>query len=51
MLLTHQKAKELLETYSLDELLEQNDLTEEDVLVALSEQGLIQLPEVQPLEG
>lgn len=49
--MTHKKAKELLEVYSLAELLEQNDLTEEEVLVALSEQGMIKLPEVQPLEG
>jgi hypothetical protein len=49
--MTLQKAKELLEVYSLTDIIEENDLTEEEVLVALSEQGLIQLPEVQPLEG
>lgn len=45
------KAKELLEIYTFTELLELSDLTEEEALIALSEQGLIQLPEVQPLEG
>ncbi len=47
--LTHRRAKELLETYSFSELLEHNELTEEDVLVFLNEQGLLTLPEVEPL--
>lgn len=47
--LTIERARELLETYTLDELLEQSELTEEDVLIVLAEQGLLELPETQPL--
>ena len=35
------KAERLLGTYSFDELLEVNDLTEEDVVTVLLEQDLI----------
>ena len=35
------KAERLLDTYSFDELLEVNDLTEEDVVTVLLEQDLI----------
>jgi hypothetical protein len=47
--LTARRAAQLLETYSLQDLLEQADLTEADVLVVLVEQGLLELPETQPL--
>lgn len=40
----------VLETYSLLELLELNDVTEEDVLEHLVTQGFLRLPELQPLE-
>ena len=33
-----------LETYSLEEILEDNDLTEEEALECLIDQGLITLP-------
>lgn len=39
----------LLETYSLEEILEDNDLTEEDVLSLLIEQDLVILP-VEPVD-
>lgn len=40
----------LLETYSLEELLELNDLTSEDCLEFLVAHKFIHLPEIQPLE-
>ena len=44
-----ERARQILETYPLEEILENNDLTEADVLVILIEQGVIELPETQPL--
>lgn len=46
--MTPDRAREILETYPLADILENNDLTEEDVLVILVEQGVI-LPETLPL--
>lgn len=43
-------AEKVLQTYSLDEILELNDLTEADLLDLLIENGLIELPEVMPLD-
>ena len=40
-MVTVTKAERLLDTYSFDELLEVNDLTEEDVVTVLLEQDLI----------
>lgn len=42
--------RKILETYTLEELLEVNDLTEEDVLEFLVEEGYLELPEVLPLD-
>lgn len=42
--------KTILETYSLTEILELNDLTEEEALDYLVTQGFLHLPDVQPLE-
>lgn len=39
----------ILETYTLSEIFEYNDLTEEEVLEYLVYQGIIKLPEVRPL--
>lgn len=39
----------LLETYTLTDLLELNDLTEEDCLKFLVEEGFIKIPEIRPL--
>lgn len=47
--LTLKRAKDLLDTYTLNQLLEDNGLSEEEVLVFLVEQGLLELPETQPL--
>lgn len=44
-----ERARQILETYPLEEILENNDLTEADVLVILIEQGAVTLPENQPL--
>lgn len=38
-----------LDTYSLEEILELNDLTAEDCLEFLVEEGFVELPEVKPL--
>lgn len=40
----------ILDTYSLEDLLELNDLTTEDCLEFLVEENYITLPEIQPLE-
>jgi len=40
----------ILQTYTLSELLELNDLTEEEVLEYLVQHGQVRLPELRPLE-
>lgn len=39
----------VLDTYSLSELIELNDMTQEDVLEYLVEQGILTLPEIMPV--
>jgi len=43
-------AEHLLEIYSLEEILELNDITPEEALEYLVNQEFIKLPEIQPLE-
>ena len=43
------RARELLETYTLDEILDYNGLDEADILKELVEQGVLELPETEPL--
>lgn len=40
---------DILETYTIEELLELNDLTPEDCLEFLVEEDFLSLPEVKPL--
>lgn len=40
----------ILETYTISEILELNDLTDEDALKFLVEQDFVNLPEILPLE-
>lgn len=40
----------ILDTYSLEEILEMNDLTVEDALEILVEEGYVELPEIKPLD-
>ena len=40
----------ILDAYSLEEILELNDLTTEDCLEFLVEEGFVSLPEIKPLE-
>jgi hypothetical protein len=40
----------LLETYSLEEILEYNDMSEEEALELLVTQGFLKLPEYEPLD-
>lgn len=40
----------MLETYSLDDILELNELTEADILLILYEGGHIELPNPQPVD-
>ncbi len=40
----------LLEVYTLEELLELNDKTEEDCLEFLVEENFIELPKIKPLD-
>lgn len=44
------EAEHLLDIYSLEELLEMNDLTEADALVYLVNTNYISPPEITPLE-
>ncbi len=44
------KLENLLEVYTLEEILEYNDITVEELLEMLLETGYIKLPEVEPLE-
>lgn len=47
--ITLNRARELLETYTLDEILDYNGMEEADILKLLVEQGAIELPETEPL--
>lgn len=40
----------ILETYSLEELFELNDVTEEEVLEFLVSQSFLELPEIMPVD-
>lgn len=40
----------ILEVYTLEDILELNDKTEEDCLEYLVDQGYVKLPQIQPLE-
>lgn len=40
----------ILETYTISEILELNDLTDEDALKFLVEEDFVTLPEILPLE-
>jgi len=40
----------VLDTYSFEEILELNDLTEEDALEFLVEEGYVHLPEILPVD-
>lgn len=40
----------VLDAYTLSDLIELNDLTEEEVLEYLVDRGVIRLPELKPLE-
>jgi hypothetical protein len=44
------EAEHLLETYTLEDIMNYNDLTEADALVFLVEQEFISLPSIQPLD-
>ena len=44
------KVELVMEVYTLEEILEANDVTQEEALIALVEVGLVKLPEIQPLE-
>jgi len=40
----------VLEVYTLSDILELNDITEEEALEHLVEQGFLSLPKIRPLE-
>jgi hypothetical protein len=46
----YQEVEKLLETYGLEELLEENDLTEVDVLYFLVKSSLVKVPEYHPVD-
>lgn len=47
--MNYEDAEHILETYSIQELLEINELTEVDLLIYIVEQEFIQLPSVKPI--
>ena len=46
----YREAEKILDTYSLEEILEQNELTEADVLLFLIEEEFVELPEPKPVD-
>jgi len=48
-LVTYKEIKNILDTYSFEEVLELNELTEEDVLLFLVEERIVKLPKEKPL--
>lgn len=44
------KYERILQTYSLDEILEENEVTQERVLQFLVEWGIIELPQIKPVD-
>lgn len=44
------EAENILEIYTLEEILDQNGLTDADVLVFLVNEEFVELPEPQPLD-
>lgn len=40
----------ILDVYTIQDILEQNDITEEEALDYLVTQGFLTLPEIEPLE-
>jgi hypothetical protein len=44
------RLSKVLQTYTLEEILEFNDLTEEEVLFFLVEEDFIQLPDPKPVD-
>lgn len=49
-MITLEEAEHLLETYSLEEILDLNDVTEADALAFLLEEEFLEPPEVRPLD-
>jgi len=44
------KVERILQTYTLEEIFELNDLTEEDVLLFLVEEEFLELPDPEPVD-
>jgi hypothetical protein len=40
----------ILETYSLEEILELNDITQEEALIFLVDQGFLNIPDPKPVD-
>jgi hypothetical protein len=48
--MTEVDVEHILDTYSLEEILELNDLTEEDVLIHLIKFRMVELPDPKPVD-
>lgn len=48
--MNYEAAEHLLDTYSLTEILELNELTEIDLLLYLVEEEYLELPEILPID-
>lgn len=47
---TYREIEKILQTYTFQEVLEINELTEEDVLLFLVEEEFLELPEPKPID-
>jgi hypothetical protein len=49
-LISLREAATILQTYSLEEIFELNELTEEEILQFLVEEDLVSLPKIKPVD-
>jgi hypothetical protein len=47
---TYKEIESILQTYSLEDILDYNELTEEDALLFLVEEEFLELPDVKPCD-
>lgn len=50
LVVSYKVIEDILQSYSLEEIIEYNDKTPEDVLDFLVDEKYLELPDVQPLE-
>ena len=48
--MTYTEVESILQTYTLEEIFELNNLTEEEILYFLIEQEFVELPKIMPVD-